>query len=184
MLKLDRARRRGDRALPREKLPLLDGIDTRVVVSIGATPRGLRAPGRAADAVPRCDVIELNISCPNVKEGGLDMSTTPRLAGSRAPVRGATGKPVWASSPPNVTSIASVGRRASRRAPTALRDQHPSRHEGGRAHPPARAATGGGRPERPAIRPVALAKCWDWCASGLRRDRIGGIATAEDALES
>ncbi len=80
-----------------EKLPLLEGVDTRVVVSIGGYgPEDFARLAARLDAVARCDAIELNISCPNVKEGGLDMSTHPRLAAAvvRA-ARAATRKPLW-----------------------------------------------------------------------------------------
>ena len=65
-----------------EKLTLLEGADTAVVVSIGGYgPEGFADLAHILEGLPRVDALELNISCPNVKEGGLDMSTHPQFGG-------------------------------------------------------------------------------------------------------
>ena len=170
-----------------EKLPKLARADTRVVVSIGGYgPQDFARLAERLDAEPRCDALELNISCPNVKEGGLDMSTHPRLAAEvvRA-VRLRTRKPVWAKLTPNVTSISDVGKACLDEGADGLSavntllgmkiDVH-------RRRPVLRRGVGG--LSGPAIRPVALVKCWE-LIQVLRCDviGIGGIATPEDALE-
>jgi dihydroorotate dehydrogenase (NAD+) catalytic subunit len=170
-----------------EKLPLLDEVDTKVVVSIGGYgPEDFAGLARRLDAVPRCDALELNISCPNVKEGGLDMSTHPRLAAEvvRA-VRNATTKPVWVKLTPNVTRISDVGRACLAEGADALAAINTllgMKIEVGTRRPALRRGVGG--LSGPAIRPVALAKCWELLRV-LDCDvvGIGGIATAEDALE-
>ena len=170
-----------------EKLPLLDGVDTRVVVSIGGYgPEDFARLAARLDGVPRCDAIEINISCPNVKAGGLDMSTRPRLAGEvvRA-VRAATGKPVWTKLTPNVTSISSVGRaclEAGADGLSAINTLLGMKVDVERRAPALRRGVGG--LSGPAIRPVALAKCWELVrVLGCDVIGIGGIARAEDALE-
>jgi dihydroorotate dehydrogenase (NAD+) catalytic subunit len=170
-----------------EKLPILNGVDTRVVVSIGGYgPEDFARLAARLDAVARCDALELNISCPNVKEGGLDMSTHPRLAAAvvRA-VRGVTQKPVWAKLTPNVTSISSVGKACLEEGAdglSAINTLLGMKVDIARRAPALRRGVGG--LSGPAIRPVALAKCWE-LVRVLKCDVIGmgGIAAAEDALE-
>ena len=63
-----------------EKLPRLDGCSARVIVSIGGYgPEDFSELASLLEPLDRVDALELNISCPNVKEGGLDMSTHTTL---------------------------------------------------------------------------------------------------------
>ncbi len=169
------------------KLPKLEGVDTRVVVSIGGYgPGDFARLAERLDAVPRCDALELNISCPNVKEGGLDMSTHPRLAAEvlRA-VRPRTRKPVWAKLTPNVTRISDVGKAcldAGADGLSAVNTLLGMKIDVARRQPVLKRGLGG--LSGPAIRPVALAKCWELLRV-LDCDviGIGGIAGTDDALE-
>jgi dihydroorotate dehydrogenase (NAD+) catalytic subunit len=170
-----------------EKLPRLDGVDTRVVVSIGGYgPDDFARLAERLDAVPRCDALELNISCPNVKEGGLDMSTHPRLAAQVVhAVRPRTRKPVWVKLTPNVTRIADVGKACLDEGADALAAVNTllgMKIDVSTRRPVLRRGVGG--LSGPAIRPVALVKCWELLRV-LRCDvvGIGGIAGADDALE-
>jgi dihydroorotate dehydrogenase (NAD+) catalytic subunit len=168
-------------------LQKLAGVDTRVVVSIGGYgPEDFARLAERLDAEARCDAVELNISCPNVKEGGLDMSTHPRLAAEvvRA-VRGRTRKPVWAKLTPNVTRISDVGKACLDEGADGLSAVNTllgMKIDVERRRPVLRRGVGG--LSGPAIRPVALVKCWE-LIQVLRCDviGIGGIATPEDALE-
>ncbi len=170
-----------------EKMPKLEGVDTRVVVSIGGYgPEDFARLAARLDGVPRCDAIELNISCPNVKEGGLDMSTHPRLAAEvvRA-VRPSTRKPIWAKLTPNVTRISDVGKACLDEGAdglSAINTLLGMQIDVTRRAPTLRRGVGG--LSGPAIRPIALVKCWE-LLQVLRGDVIGmgGIATANDALE-
>jgi dihydroorotate dehydrogenase (NAD+) catalytic subunit len=170
-----------------EKLPRLEGIDTRVVVSIGGYgPEDFARLAERLDGVSRCDAIELNISCPNVKEGGLDMSTHPRLAAEVvAAVRKATRKPVWTKLTPNVTRISDVGKAcldAGTDGLSAINTLLGMRIDVRTRRPVLRRGVGG--LSGPAIRPVALAKCWELIATlGCDVIGIGGIAEPTDALE-
>jgi dihydroorotate dehydrogenase (NAD+) catalytic subunit len=170
-----------------EKLPKLDEVDTRVVVSIGGYgPEDFARLAARLDTVPRCDALELNISCPNVKEGGLDMSTHPRLAAEvvRA-VRRCTRKPVWAKLTPNVTRLSDVGKACLDEGAdglSAINTLLGMQIDVTRRAPTLRRGVGG--LSGPAIRPIALVKCWE-LLQVLHCDVIGmgGIATADDALE-
>jgi dihydroorotate dehydrogenase (NAD+) catalytic subunit len=170
-----------------EKLPRLDGVDTKVVVSIGGYgPEDFARLAERLDGTSRCDAIELNISCPNVKEGGLDMSTHPHLAAEvvRA-VRPRTRKPVWAKLTPNVTRISDVGKACLDEGADALAAINTllgMKIDPATRRPVLRRGVGG--LSGPAMRPVALVKCWELLRV-LRADviGIGGIAGTEDALE-
>ena len=170
-----------------EKLPKLDRVDTQVVVSIGGYgPEDFARLAARLDAVPRCDAIELNISCPNVKEGGLDMSTHPRLAADVVwAVRPTTRKPVWAKLTPNVTRISDVGKACLDEGAdglSAINTLLGMQIDVARRAPTLRRGVGG--LSGPAIRPIALVKCWE-LLQVLRCDvfGMGGIATTNDALE-
>jgi len=170
-----------------EKLPRLEGVDTRIVVSIGGyAPEDFARLARRLEDVGRCDAVELNISCPNVKEGGLDMSSHPRLAAEvvRA-VRPATGKPLWVKLTPNVTRISDVGRACLDEGADALAAINTllgMKVDVATRRLALRRGVGG--LSGPAIRPVALVKCWELIrVLGCDVVGIGGIATAADALE-
>jgi dihydroorotate dehydrogenase (NAD+) catalytic subunit len=170
-----------------EKLVQMEGRDTRVVVSIGGYgPEDFARLAERLDGVERCDALELNISCPNVKEGGLDMSTHPRLAAEvvRA-VRAVTRKPVWAKLTPNVTRISDVGKACLDQGAdglAAINTLLGMKIDLNHRRPALRRGVGG--LSGPAIRPVALAKCWELLqVLGGDVIGIGGIADTEDALE-
>jgi len=170
-----------------EKLARLEGLDTRIVVSIGGYgPEDFAELAARLDGVPRVDALELNISCPNVKEGGLDMSTHPHLAHEVVKAaRGATGKPVWAKLTPNVTSISEVGQAcldAGADGLSAINTLLGMRVDVSTRRPLLNRGAGG--LSGPAIRPVALAKCWELVRE-LKCDviGIGGIEDADSALE-
>ncbi len=170
-----------------EKLPLMEGIDTRVVVSIGGYgPEDFARLAERLDAVPRCDALELNISCPNVKEGGLDMSTHPHLAAQVVTaVRAVTRKPVWAKLTPNVTRISDVGKAcldAGADGLAAINTLLGMTLDVERRVPVLKRGVGG--LSGPAIRPVALVKCWELLrVLGCDVIGIGGIGTTDDALQ-
>jgi dihydroorotate dehydrogenase (NAD+) catalytic subunit len=114
------------------------------------------------------------------------MSTHPHLAAEvvRA-VRPATRKPVWVKLTPNVTRISDVGRACldeGADALSAINTLLGMKIDVDAGRPALRRGVGG--LSGPAIRPVALAKCWELLRV-LDCDviGIGGIAVAEDALE-
>ena len=95
-----------------EKLPLLDFAETRFIANIsGATVEEYEALARRLDDTP-IDAIEINVSCPNVREGGLAFGNDP-AASARvvAACRRATGKPLITKLSPNQTDVAENARR-------------------------------------------------------------------------
>jgi len=130
--------------------------------------------------------IEVNASCPNVKEGGMAFGATPEgISHLTARVRKATGKSLWVKLSPNVADIAAVAAAAEGAGADAvslintivgMAVDHRTRR------PKLSNVTGG--LSGPAIKPVALRMVWEVC----RRVKIpvigiGGIQTAVDALE-
>jgi len=93
-----------------EKLPFLEKQKTRVVVNVAGSSIEdyVEVCARLNDA-PRVDMIELNISCPNVAEGGIEIGTDPRMT-ERAvrEVRKVFERPIIAKLTPNVTDISVI----------------------------------------------------------------------------
>lgn len=170
-----------------DKLPWLRKRKTTVVVNIlGNTVEEYAALAARLDGEDGVAALEVNISCPNVKQGGVAFGTDPRMAAAvtRA-VRRATGLPLIIKLSPNVSDIQAMARAAAEEGADAvslintmlgmaidLRTRRP------------RLANVVGGLSGPAIKPVALRMVWQ-VAQAVRIPviGIGGIMTAEDALE-
>jgi len=130
--------------------------------------------------------LELNLSCPNVRVGGMSLGTDPALVSEVVTAcRQLTDKPLWVKLTPNVTSILSVALAAEEAGADALVlintllglavDLKTER-------PVLRNNTGG--LSGPAIKPVALRMVQEvYQGTSLPIVGLGGIASAEDALE-
>lgn len=130
--------------------------------------------------------LEVNISCPNVKHGGMHFGTDPGSAEEViSAVKAATDLPVIAKLSPNVTDIVAMARAAQRGGADALSlintllgmqiDIHRQR--------PVLANTFGGL-SGPAVKPVALRMVWQvFAAVNLPIIGMGGILTWQDAVE-
>ena len=95
-----------------EKLPWLRAQDVPVVVNIfGNTLEEYQEVAARLDGAPGVTALEINISCPNVKQGGMVFGTDPAMAASVvAAVRQATIVPLISKLTPNVTRIGDVAR--------------------------------------------------------------------------
>jgi dihydroorotate dehydrogenase (NAD+) catalytic subunit len=130
--------------------------------------------------------LEVNISCPNVKHGGMHFGTDPQSAEEViSAVKAVTDLPIIAKLSPNVTDIVGMARAAQRGGADALSlintllgmriDIEQQR--------PLLANTFGGL-SGPAIRPVAVRMVWQVAeAVDLPIVGMGGITTWEDAVE-
>ncbi len=66
----------------KEKLPLLKKIDTRIIVNFwGKTIEEYTEVAKILDKEEGIDMLEMNISCPNIKEGGISFSSSPKAVG-------------------------------------------------------------------------------------------------------
>lgn len=92
--------------------PELKDLDTNVIVNVsGSTPEDYAECAARIDVLERIPAIELNISCPNVKNGGMAFGVTPEGAATVVKaVRQAYNKTLIVKLSPNVTSIADIAK--------------------------------------------------------------------------
>lgn len=102
----------GARTVVDKYLPQLDFGETRFIANVsGSTVEEYEAVTRIFDDSP-IDAIEINISCPNVKEGGVAFGNDPEMSARVVSVcRRATSKPLITKLSPNQTDIAENARR-------------------------------------------------------------------------
>lgn len=179
----------GTRSVVDEILPALDFGETRFIANVsGSTVEEYQEITRLFDDSP-IDAIEINISCPNVKEGGVAFGNDPDMSARVvAACRSVTRKPIITKLSPNQTDIAGNARRCIEAGSDALavintvmgmaidiESQRPviGNNQGGLSGP--------------AIKPIALLKVHQvyQVAAPLGVPIIGqgGIVSAEDALE-
>jgi len=167
--------------------PVVSLFDTNVIVNInGSYVEDYVALAARIDKLKKIPAIELNISCPNVKMGGMAFGTD--LASAREvtrAVRAVTAKKLIVKLSPNVTSIVDFARVAEEEGADAvslintllgmavdIRNIKPS------------LSTITGGLSGPAIKPVALRMVWQVArAVNIPVIGIGGIMTADDAVE-
>jgi dihydroorotate dehydrogenase (NAD+) catalytic subunit len=97
-----------------DKLPELEGMDTAVIVNIaGSSIDEYAEVAELIQGHPRVDALEVNISCPNVKKGGLAFGTDADITREIVSrVRKTTKKAVIVKLTPNVTEITTIARAA------------------------------------------------------------------------
>ena len=176
------------RAFVRDVLPRLARYDTAVLVNVcGDTVEEYAEVTRILDDAPGVDAVEINISCPNVKKGGMAFGGDPahdlRGGGRGAQGHAPAGDPQALAQRRghHASSRAPARRRARTRSPASTRCSA-WRSTSRRRRP--RLAFGTGGLSGPAIRPIAVRMAWQ-AARAVRIPviGIGGIASAEDALE-
>lgn len=177
----------GTEGFIRDKLPLLQKCGTKVVVNVAG--RRIDEFAAQAEAVSGCEgvhFLELNLSCPNVKEGGTEFSADPHMA--EKTVRAAVDKsrvPVIAKLSPNVSDIGSIAKGAEAGGAAALSVMNTLvglAIDVWRRTPRITFGTGGY--SGPAVKPVALAMVSKtFRAVKIPVIGIGGIATAMDVAE-
>jgi dihydroorotate dehydrogenase (NAD+) catalytic subunit len=177
----------GVRAFVRDVLPRLERFDTAVIVNVcGDTVEEYAEVTRILDDAPRVDAVEINISCPNVKKGGMAFGGDPRMTAEVVgAVRRATRRPVIPKLSPNVADIALFARVCEESGASALSCINTVLGlvvDVERRRP--RLAFGTGGLSGPAIRPIAVRMAWQAArAVKIPVMGIGGITSAEDALE-
>lgn len=177
----------GVRAFVKDVLPRLARFDTVVLVNVcGDTVEEYAEVTRVLDDAPGVHGLEVNISCPNVKKGGMAFGGDPVLTHEvvRA-VRKATRLPVIPKLSPNVGDITVFARAAEDAGADALSCINTllGLVVDVEARKP-RLAFGTGGLSGPAIRPVAVRMAWQTArAVKIPVIGIGGISSARDALE-
>jgi dihydroorotate dehydrogenase (NAD+) catalytic subunit len=171
-----------------KKLPALRTYDTRIVVNIvGFELNDYLEVTRFLNDCPGIAALELNISCPNVKKGGFHFNKNPKDAFA---ITAETKKvsrhlPLWVKLSPNVTDIREFARACQDGGADALSVVNTfvgMAIDVEKRRPRLRFLTGG--LSGPAIKPVALRMVWEACqVVKIPVIGVGGITTAEDALE-
>ncbi len=170
-----------------EKLPQLLGFDTHIVTNVfGKTVEEFERIARKLEPHDRVSALELNISCPNISEGGIHFGHDPRMTFKVVEaVRRNSSKPLWVKLSPNVTDITLTARASQEAGADAVSlvntfvglsvDVH-------RRRPNLSNVTGG--LSGPAIRPLAVRMVHQVArAVTIPVVGIGGICCARDALE-
>jgi dihydroorotate dehydrogenase (NAD+) catalytic subunit len=168
-------------------LPRLLSYGAPVIVNVaGKTIEDYRELSRRFSEIPGPIALEINLSCPNVKEGGLSFSACPGAAESVCrSVAEVCKLPFFAKLTPNVADIASVARacEAGGAAGISAINTLIGMAVDWRKRRPL-LANGTGGLSGPAIKPVALRMVQEiYRAVSIPIIGIGGIRTAEDVLE-
>lgn len=176
----------GVEAYIQEELPYLANYDTRVIANVAghSVEEYCAVVERLNDTA--VDMFEVNISCPNVKQGGIGFGTDPKQAGlvTKA-VKAIAKKPVIIKLTPNVTDIAEIAKAVEANGADAISMINTllgMRIDVRRGKPVLANTTGGF--SGPAVKPVALRMVYQ-----VRRAvqipiiGLGGISTGEDAAE-
>lgn len=169
-----------------ETLPQLEAYDTQVIVNISGATEDEYAKLAEKLTVPGVAALELNISCPNVKQGGLVFGTCPEsAAGVVRAVKNATDKLVITKLSPNVTDIVTMAKatvEAGSDILSLINTLIGMKIDINRRKPVLGNVIGG--LSGPAIRPVAVRMVYQVAqAVNVPIIGMGGIITTEDALE-
>ena len=170
-----------------DKMPYLRGIGTRVIVNIlGNSLEEYQRLGQRLSEIEGISALEVNISCPNVKKGGVAFGTDPAMAEAvtRA-VCAHSSLPVIVKLSPNVNDIAQIARAVETGGAQAvsLINTLLGMAIDVKSRRPKLANIVGGL-SGPAIKPIALRMVWQVAqAVKIPVIGIGGITTTEDALE-
>lgn len=177
----------GVEAFIQKQLPWLEQLGRPVIVNFfGHTPEDYVAVAQRLNACEAVSALEMNISCPNVRQGGMVFGTDPRQAEAVvAAVRSQVTKPLIVKLTPNVTDITCLGQAVVAAGAdilcccntfTGMAVDTASRR-------PRLANTIGGL-SGPAIKPLALRLVYQLARSvKVPIIGVGGIRSAEDALE-
>ena len=168
-------------------LPLLEKYDTKVIVNVcgHSTEEYLDVVERLADE-PRVDMLEINISCPNVKEGGIAFGQDPKAVEAiTKAVKAKAKQPIIMKLSPNVTDITVMAKAAEAGGANCLsliNTLTGMKIDIERQTFAIANKTGG--LSGPAVKPVAVRMVYQ-VANAVKIPIIGmgGICTAEDAME-
>ena len=177
----------GVNAFIREKLPFLTQFDLPVIANIfGESVEEYVKVAEILSQASGVHALEVNISCPNVKKGGIAFGANPDMAADvTRRVKASTDLPVIVKLTPNVTDIAEIAESveaAGADAISLINTITGMSVDIERRVPHLRNITGG--LSGPAIKPVALRMVWQVIQRvSVPVIGLGGIMTARDALE-
>lgn len=170
-----------------KELPFLAQYDTEIIANVaGATEEDYVEVIRKLNDQPVVKAYELNISCPNVKHGGIGLGTNPELASHVTKMcKEVARKPIYVKLTPNVTDIVAIVKAVEQAGAdglvliNTLLGMRIDLHTG----KPLLANTTGGL-SGPAIHPIAIRMVYQ-CAKAVSIPIIGvgGIQNCEDVIE-
>jgi len=177
----------GFREFIKNKLPYYKNLKTHLIVNFfGNTQKEYVELARRFDNVVGISGLEMNISCPNVKRGGMVFGTDPQMAYRLVQaVRKATTLTLIVKLSPNVTDIALMAKSVEEAGADAVSLVNTFRAMAVNIHTkkPELGNTIGGL-SGPAIKPIALRMVWEVSqAVAIPIIGMGGIMNAKDAIE-
>ena len=167
--------------------PQIKDFDTNMIVNVsGSSPDDYAECAARIDALDNIPAIELNISCPNVKDGGMAFGVTCEGAASVVKaVRKRYNKTLIVKLSPNVTNIADIARAVEAEGADSvslINTLMGMAIDIERRQPMLSISTGG--LSGPAVKPVAVRMVWQVAkAVDIPVIGLGGISTAADAIE-
>ena len=170
-----------------KKVPFLRTVNTPAIANFfGDTVDEYAEMARRLNEIPEVAGLEMNISCPNVKQGGIVFGTDPACAASVVSAcRAATNKPLIVKLSPNVTDIVAMAHAcedAGADSLSLINTLVGMAIDLNKRRPVLANITGGF--SGPAIKPIALRMVWQVAkAVKIPVVGIGGIMNATDALE-
>lgn len=167
--------------------PQIKDIDTNMIVNVsGSSPDTYAECAARIDRLDRIPAIELNISCPNVKQGGMAFGTT--CAGAASVVRAVRqryNKTLIVKLSPNVTDIAEIAKACEAEGAdcvSLINTLMGMAIDIEKRQPMLSIATGG--LSGPAVKPIAVRMVWQVAkAVKIPVIGLGGICNAADAIE-
>ena len=170
----------------RDELPWLSQKNVPIIANVAGSSEEDCCKSVEQLSESAVDIIELNISCPNVKSGGVHFGTSPESAHQiTSAVRRVCRKPLMVKLSPNVSDIAAIALAAEDAGADALSliNTLTGMAVNARTRRPVLANITGGL-SGPAIKPVALRMVWQ-AASAVKIPVVGmgGIMSGEDAAE-
>jgi dihydroorotate dehydrogenase (NAD+) catalytic subunit len=166
--------------------PQIKDVDTNMIVNVsGSSPEDYAECAARIDRLDRIPAIELNISCPNVKDGGMAFGVTCQGAASVVKaVRRAYHKTLIVKLSPNVTDITEIARAVEAEGADAVSLINTLMGMAVDIEKRKRVLSiGTGGLSGPAVKPVALRMVYQVARSvEIPVVGLGGISTAEDAL--
>jgi dihydroorotate dehydrogenase (NAD+) catalytic subunit len=170
-----------------EELPWLDQFDVPIIANIaGSTEEDYVAVATEISKAPNVHALELNISCPNVKEGGITFGTIPEVAKDLTKkVKEVSEVPVYVKLSPNVTDIVEMAKAVEAGGAdglTMINTLVGMRIDLKTGRPVIANKTGG--LSGPAIKPVAIRMIHEVSQRvNIPIIGMGGIQSAEDVIE-
>lgn len=169
------------------EIPFLSQFDIPIIANVaGSTIEEYERVAMVLNDAPDLDAIELNISCPNVKEGGIQFGIDPEMAATVTErVKKCSNVPVYVKLSPNVTNIVEMAKAIESAGADGLTMINTL--TGMQIHLPSKRpliANKTGGLSGPAIKPIAIRMIYEVKQHvSIPIIGMGGIETAEDVLE-